>query len=142
MTGLYTLSGVDMYTEYGFAPMPGTSDSILSSRKPKEREFVDWPESGKEFNLLSPPVYELRTIPMKGRIMANNEADFIIKYNKLKSAFNVTGYLYLLCKQIENVQSAIKVFLNSDIKVVRLTRMKGGARVIVDIEFTLQEVDQ
>ena len=142
MTGLYTLNGLDMFTKYGFAPAIGTSDSILSSRKPKDREFVDWPESGKEFNLLPPPVYELRTIPMKGIIMANNEADFTTKYNKLKAAFNATGYLFLLCKQIENVQPAIKVFLNSDIKIVRLTPMKGGGKVLGDIEFTLQEVDQ
>jgi len=142
MTGLYYLNGLDMFTEYGFVPSPGTSDSILSSRKPKEREFVDWPESGKEFNLLSPPVYELRTLPIRGKIIAINEADFILKYNKLKAAFNVAGYLTLLCKQIENVQPAIKVFLSSDIKCIRLTRLKGGHKVIVNVEFTLQEVDQ
>lgn len=143
MTGLYTLNGLDMFTEYGFIPAPGTSNAILSSRKPKEKEFVDWPESGKEFNLLSPPKFELRAIQMKGVIKANSEADFIAKYNKLKSDFNIAGYCTLLCKQIENVQPATKVFLNSEIKIVdRYTRIKGGNPVGVAIEFTLQEVDQ
>lgn len=141
MTGLYTLNGLDMYTNYGFVPEFGTSDGILSSRKPKEREFVDWPESGKEFNLLSPPVYDLRAITLKGVIYGSSGADFATKYNGLKAAFNVTGYLTLLCKEIENVQAGIKVILASEIKIIRYTRIKVGA-VKVEVEFTLQEVDQ
>jgi len=142
MTGLYFLGGLDMYTTYGFVPSPGCSDDILKPRKRKEPYSNDWPdEQGKEYDVSGAVKYDDRQIRLSGHLICSNESDYWSKYNALIAAFNATGTLVLKCNEFA-ANRDVKVFYLDTPTLTRLTRVKGGDKVVVKIELLLQEYQQ
>lgn len=133
----YFLDNIDMYSAYGYIATSG-SDSMLQLPKRKEPLSHDWKDqNGIEYDLSAPPVYETRTISLKGFIVAINEADFWTKYNALKEVLFTNGTKLLRCEEID---TEINVFYYDCSNIKRRTRIKNTDLIGMELDLIFKEV--
>lgn len=139
-TNKYYLSGIDMFTAYGFFPFPGTSNDLLKPRTRKEPYSNEWAErNGKEYDLASTPTYEDRQFNLKGAIVASSEADFWEKYNAIIGVFSNPGYHILSCTELGEDRD-VAVFYKSFNNFNRITPIKSANVIVCEVELILQEI--
>lgn len=118
--GRYFIDGADLWTYYGVGVESG-SDDFLKMPKPKERTTHDWTdENGIDVDL-SRTFVEPKEAELKCHLIANDENDFWIKYQRLLATLLQPGLRRL---SITELNRDFYVFYKEMAQYQRFTRLQ------------------
>jgi hypothetical protein len=137
MVNAYRFNSEDVFITCGLAIGSG-SDTFLQLRKRKEPFSNNWAEqNGREYDLTESPKFEDRVFRLVGQIMADSEADFWTKWTNLQSIISTPG---VIAVEVVELGLTFNCFFREMTNVHRLTRIKSGGQIRVQVEIILQEV--
>lgn len=133
MINQFKINTLDAFLEYGLIFEKGTNSELLKLPKRKTGLSHSWPESNGTQRYEASPKFETRVLKIPVTLIANSEAEWWIKYNKLRTFLKTVGYFNL---------DAIALGLRFELlyseadNYTQVTKIKGATQVGARIQIT------
>lgn len=96
MTNQYTINGNDAFDTYGLVFQEGTLNELMRLPERKAGVEHDWPDEDGTQRDLTDLKYASRQLSLKCLLVGDSKADFLQKYDALKTFFVGAGYFDLI----------------------------------------------
>lgn len=92
VTNKYRINGQDVFNVYGLVFQKGTQEELLRLARRKEGYAYEWPDEDGTERDDTDPVFESKEVNIRAIMVGSNKADFLAKYNALKTFLMGSGY--------------------------------------------------